>query len=351
MNITNLDPFNIAKLTATIDRGMFRIFTRDFPAVVSEDSLKSIKLKLRDEAGTLITEMWNDIRHLNAHSKVGNFLVSEDRIPTLSQMAAQLPVIFTYPDRTGEAEADGKALIQHHIGRVKWTFNIWLQVYGQLLQRIADGSPVAVETTIDFEGVEELVRVPLPSEIEAINCAWQIARRLTFEYLQAKAELLIAAGEDVPRIAIDDDESSRDVVALRRAFWANEPNTSISMLFALRSALLRSTGLKGQDLPIDLRLLPTDQLIVLAHGAGVQFPIALELLGNIAYDLEGIFFSCRPIAVSLLYPFYRILDTTIAHLNELPPNEEVHRQALGIISQNAKRFHHGTADQANNKRS
>jgi len=335
MNIhSDVDPFNLARLTEDIDRGFLRILMREFPSVVSEEALSNIRVKIRDEVRTLISEMLSDIQNLNTLPAVGGFLKPDERIQTVKQMAEQLATVFDISTASDEKE-DTKS-IAYWQGRAKWIFFIWLQVYGNLMQRVGNSEAVVGETTFQFEGGDEHIRVPLPSQIDNMYNIWQLTRRLTLEYLQAKAELLIASGENVPHIQIThDDAKERGTIELSKAFWGNNPQGSLMILHSLRSVLLSVLQLDNRELPIDLRLLPTNQLILLAHESGIQLPFALEVLGNLTYDLEGSYYHCRPIPVHILYPIYRIMDETITYLSNLKPSEEVAERALAILSQNA----------------
>jgi len=158
-----------------------------------------------------------------------------------------------------------------------------------------------------------------------------MVRLLTLEYLQKKAELLAALGEESIQVDIRSERDSL-INEANHAFWKNQSDAYILLLQALRDALLHSLCVHKEVASLPGQL-STSNLLVLAHGSGLELPHDVQVLGNIVFDLEQFQSSCKVPEISYLYPAFRILDQTARKLLEMPFNAIAHERAATILKQ------------------
>ena len=191
----------------------------------------------------------------------------------------------------------------------------------------------AMPSTSTLQEGGETFKVPRPAEIDAINSHWQMLRRATMEYFQAKTDLLRACGQDVPRISVDmkmdRNYALNDALG---AFWDNESYAPLLLLYSVRDALINVLRLRDPDVPFDLRQVMTSQLLYVSHTVGLTLPFPAEVSCNLIAELENHENYCVPVGMAVFYPAMRILEMTVRALNGMPPQDEVRQRLLRSIT-------------------
>lgn len=341
MDTSSFDPFNLLALTQDIDGRCFRVMAKDFPAVVSETGLVSIKEKLLQEIAPLLAEVMNDLQDLQRYLKsdeiIGTGRTGSGRlIPGVKEMVEELPRVYRPLNLKGDLQADQAVRESFCLDRVKWIVDTWVQISGHLTQRLS--AEVPVTKAVEDDG--QTYRVPRPLEINSLNSTWQLLRRTTVEYLQAKADLLRVRGEDVPHVAANLGRGKKDTLndALE-AFWENRVYASTLLLSALREALVNLLKLNGPDVPIDLRLVLTSRLVDAASSVGLPLPHDSEVVIQLAAELEKDFYytsAVRLTPIALLYPAVRILAETVDRINALPPQPAVREGVIQVLTRTGR---------------
>jgi len=329
-----VDPFKLHKLAEDIDRRTFRIMAEDFNKAVAPDALTALKDNIRQEVSTLVAEFVNDLMELKQRLGLEELLSPDQRIPTVAELAQQLPLMYSGPSLAKHSGEDQEAWKRWTLTRLNWIIHSWFQVYGSLTQRLDPTSPVsAVAQPVDTGGANP-IEVPQPMQIELAASTWQLVRRMTLEYLQAKANLLQAYGQDVPSVNINWVREANQVWRdAEKAFWSNSLSADILLAHALRDALLQALQLTGPAYPVDMRSLDTCQLPFLAQRAGVPLPFTPQLLGDVAFQLESYHSFCAKPDASLLYPLYRIVGEAVRHLLELPDDPTVPERVRQVLAE------------------
>lgn len=326
----NIDPFNLVSLSEDINERCLRILASDFPAVVSEASLNTLKEKFRDEIFALFTEMLNDWQCLREKDNLSNLLGKDWVIPTVEMMVQKFPSIYQQPP-SDELANGNQANIQWHAAQVEWTVNAWMQVWGHLTKQVQTKSVEDGKVDKKRDDEELLIDIPRPSEILVITRLWQKIRVLTFEYLQKKARLLEAIGEESVQIDIANERRSL-INEANQAFWEHKSDAHILLLQAFRETLIQTLRLNKEVAALPGQL-STSNLLGIAYMSGLEFPFEAQVIGNIVFDLERFQDNCEEPEVSYLYPAFRILDRVIRELSEMPFNEDAHKQVCAILNQ------------------
>jgi hypothetical protein len=333
-NEFEVDPFHLRELSEDIERRTFQILVNDFPSIVSLDALNKVRLDLLNEINTLIAELMNDVLALQQHLGIEDIINRESRIYSLPELAELLPTLCRITPEPDGVAASSEDLKQQCITQVKWVVHVWMQVFANLAQRLSDKNPMAVQVEVRSGDEDKLVSVPLPMEIDIAVSTWQMVRRLVMEYLQKKADLLRAYGDNLRPIMInythDNDLAWNEA---RSAFWNNTSTAAVVLLQGMRDAFLQALDLRGPEYPVDLRMLPTDQLPFLAQRVGVIQPFDPKVLHTIALNLEWWQAYCTIAPVSLLYTYYRIVGETVEKLQVQPPSQEMRRKVNEILAQ------------------
>jgi hypothetical protein len=329
-----VDTFHLRELADDIDKRASRIMADDFNRVVPAAALAEVKAKIHQEVSTLCVEFANDLMELKARLGTQEILSPDRRIPTVEELAADLPSIYTPPQGEDGSEPSAGARQQWSLALLNWVVHSWLQVYGNLMRRLDPTRPVAPQVEMELDDETRLVEVPLPRELDLMADTWQLAKRLTFEYIHVKAEVLRAFGHDVPGVCVnweqEPDQAWRDA---EKAFWSNNLYTPVLLARALRHAFLQALQLTGPAYPVDLGVLPTCQLPILAERVGLQLPFDAQLLGAIASHLDSCQSYCDTLSVSLLYPTYRIVGKVVRDLLALPKAPNLPEHAAAVLAE------------------
>lgn len=143
MNISiQLDPFHLVSLSEDIDLQCQRLIARELPKVVDEKALFNLKVALREQMASLLTEMLHEWRLLAQDT--GQTAIFDENwiIPGVPEMAAQLPQIYELPSE--EKKKDW------HIDRVRWTINAWMQMWSQLFAYLPHADQTDPSDNTDF---------------------------------------------------------------------------------------------------------------------------------------------------------------------------------------------------------
>lgn len=331
---SNNDPFNLGDLAEDIDRRVFALIIGDFEQLVPMDALARLKKAMLQEVGTLMVELLNDLKYLKQRYKITDLLGEEQRLPTVAQLVDQLPQAYGEPLPTGDAETDAKRREEWAVAQLNWVLHSLLAVYGSLVHQLTPDTPITVEVAVSTEAGDKELSIARPQQIDWAADTWHLVKRLTYEYLEQRAEVVRAYGDAAPQVSITiEDERIRVLDDIRRAFWRNRTYAPLLLLQALREGLLHAIQLNAATAPLDLRRLATNQLPFLAERAGVPLPYPAKALSQVARQLEACQAYCAIWRVSLLYPTYRIVEEVVEHLLGLPLDPDVPQRAAQVLAE------------------
>lgn len=325
--LTQLDPFHLVSLSEDIDLQCQRLVARQLPKIIDEKALYNLKVALREQMVSLLTEMLNEWRL--AQDTVESSLFDENWIiPGVPEMASQLPYLYGLPP---EGEKERKAW---SIERVRWTISAWMQMWGQLFAYLpaADHTYESADKTVAPDNIEpSLIRVPNTSAVLAITRIWQMLRVLTLEYLGKKADLLVTLGKLEAGVNVK-EEAPDMMTQAKEAFWGKRADAPLLLVLAMRHALFQQLNIKEQlrGRPVHLN---TSILVAIASDAGLPLPHPVELLANLCFDLEECQNLGTPLELSYFYPVFRVLIQTVEHLQGMKTDAAVQARAAMIVSQ------------------
>ena len=338
----SLDPYHLLELAEEIDRRCYRLATEDFPALIDAGKLDALKASFRDETITLMTEMRQDIDALGA--QIGSPVLPPDYTTlTLDQIARELPRVYADPTAPETAAEDAKARQTRLILRVRWTIDSWLQKYMALMWRLpaAAQTPCRVGAVLPPEPDAEPCQRPF--EMQQVSALWGMIRELTAEYLEVKADLLREGDPAIPYVNPERSIDARHFfVEATTAFWEHRPGTDVMLLQALRYAIVDALALHGTELPVDLRLVHTSELLKLTQAAGLTLPFPLDRLCDITVHLESAAGRCDAPRISYLAPVFQLLSEVIHALLAANATPDVRERAMQILKNSAEKQHGST---------
>jgi len=326
-DMTALDPFSLRDLVQDTNRRIFGIIVHDYEKVVPETALGIVKDKLREAAAALGVEMMNDVQDLQGRLGITDVMNHGRHLPDPKIMAEGIAEIFAPPPQ------DPEALRRWAVRRFQWAFDVWLHLNASLMRRVASETPVAVAMAVGVGANASHVRVPKPQELEAFGTGWGLIERATGEYLQAKGDLLRAYGTSAPHINIIFDRGkNRAMKDAMDALWSDQEFTPHLVLRALRHTLLEALQLNhGSTAHMDIRLLLTSGIVGIAKMSGLTIPFDLELLGNLAAELERYESRCVTPPICFLFPCARILMSATESIATSPINAAVAARAADTL--------------------
>ena len=325
--LSQLDPFHLVSLSEDIDNRCQRLVARELPKVVDEKALYNLKVALREETVSLLTEMLNEWRHLSEETGEDSIFDETWIMPGVPEMAVQLPQVY------GGAPHGSEEKKAWRVARVRWTINAWLQMWGQMFAYLpaADHTPEFTDSSVNIDVEPSLDHAPKATEILAVMRVWQMLRVLTLEYLGKKSDLLVELGKMEKGINVV-DEVPDVIYQAKEAFWSKRANAPSLLVLAIRDTLLSRLDIKEQLRGKPLRL-STPILLVLAADAGVEMPHAVELLGNLCFDLESVQNLGDNLELAYFYSAFRILIQSAEHFESVEIAPSVQARAAMMLSQ------------------